>query len=385
MKQLMALLLALTFFTACNNSGSEQSKDTPVSSPVAALQPGLSYKRFSGTIAGQPVVLHLSEDNGTLSGTYYYVKQGKPISIYMTKDTVIADGYTAAETPADRSSDREATWKFTYKDNAITGKWTSSDGSKTYDINLKEEYPTGSYQLSVWEKIDSIRYKADRSEPAATVSYKLLRGGNGMKSEDVQLLEKLIMHELGADSLQAMTVEDCVKKQIAAYATWYRETIAEDDSDSSLMEAWNNYYSGVAMDVIFNDNNWLVMEMSGSEYTGGAHGNYGVSYINIDMQQKRVWKMEDVMTVDSVKLNLLLDKETRRYFAMSATESFEDRLLTDKVMPNGNICITPTGINFVYNPYEIASYADGIVTLFLPYSQLKDLLTPAFKQRMGIN
>lgn len=384
MKQLMALLLALTTFTACNNSGSEQSKDT-TTSPVAAMQPGVSYKRFSGTIAGQPVVLHLSEDNGALSGTYYYVKQGKPIGIYMAKDTVIADGYTAAETPADRSSDKEATWKFTYKDNAITGKWTSSDGSKTYDINLKEEYPEGSYQLSVWEKIDSIRYKADRPEPAATVSYKLLRGGNGMKTEDVQLLEKLILQELGADTLKAMTVEDCVKKQIAAYATWYRETIAEDDSDSSLMEAWNNYYSGVAMDVIFNDNNWLVMEMSGSEYTGGAHGNYGVSYINIDMQQKRVWKMEDVMTVDSVKFNLLLDKETRRYFAMSATESFEDRLLTDKVMPNGNICITPTGINFVYNPYEVASYADGIVTLFLPYSQLKDLLTPAFKQRMGIN
>lgn len=94
--------------------------------------------------------------------------------------------------------------------------------------------------------------------------------------------------------------------------------------------------------------------------------------------------MEDVMTVDSNKLNLLLDAEARRYFAIAATESFEDRLLTDKVMPNGNICITPTGINFVYNPYEIASYADGIITLFLPYSQMKDLLKPEFKQRMGL-
>lgn len=366
--------------TSCDNSVQQQKF---VNQSDATIDKNTYYKRYSGTIAGQPVVLHLSSDNGALSASYYYVKQGKPIGIYFSKDTTIADGYMVSEPPATRTDEREATWKILLKDNTITGKWTSPDGSKTYDINLKEEYPAGSYQLSIWEKEDSIRYKADKPEPAATIAYKLLRGSSAMKNEDVQFIEKLIMHELGADSLNAITIEDCVKKQIDNYGKWYKGVLAEEP-DSNLGESWNNYYSGVAMDVIFNDNNWLVMEMSGSEYTGGAHGNYGVSYMNIDMQQKRVWKMEDVMTIDSNKLNLLLDAEARRYFALSATESFEERLLADKVMPNSNICITPTGINFVYNPYEIASYADGIITLFLPYSQLKDLLKPAFKQRMGL-
>lgn len=376
------LVLFSCLLASCDNSPQQQKL---ANQSDVAIDKNTYYKRYSGTIAGQPVVLHLSSDNGALSASYYYVKQGKPIGIYFSKDTTIADGYLVSERPATRADEREATWKILLKDNTITGKWTSPDGSKTYDINLKEEYPAGSYQLSVWEKTDSVRYKADKPEPVAAVSYKLLRGGNAMKNDDIQFIEKLIMHELGADSMNAITIEDCVKKQIAAYAVWYRETIGQDTTESSLMMASNNYYSGVAMDVIFNDNNWLVMEMSGGEYTGGAHGNYGVSYLNIDMQQKRVWKMEDIMTVDSNKLNLLLDAEARRYFAIAATESFEDRLLIDKILPNGNICITPTGINFVYNPYEIASYADGIITLFLPYSQLKDLLKPEFKQRMGIN
>lgn len=375
------LVLFSCLLASCDNDAPQQKF---VNQSDVAVDNNTYYKRYSGTIAGQPVVLHLSSDKGALSGSYYYVKQGKPIGIYFSKDTTIADGYLVAEPSATREDEREAIWKIQLKDNTIIGKWTSPDGSKTYDINLKEEYPTGSYQLSIWEKEDSIRYKADKPEPAATIAYKLLRGSSAMKNEDVQFIEKLIMHELGADSLNAITIEDCVKKQIDNYGKWYRGILAEEP-DSNLGESWNNYYSGVAMDVIFNDNNWLVMEMSGSEYTGGAHGNYGVSYMNIDMQQKRVWKMEDVMTVDSNKLNLLLDAEARRYFAIAATESFEDRLLTDKVIPNGNICITPTGINFVYNPYEIASYADGIITLFLPYSQLKDLLKPEFKQRMGIN
>lgn len=376
-------LVLFTFLLAsCDNSVQRQKL---VNQSDVTIDKHTYYKHYSGTIAGQPVVLNLSSDNGALSGTYYYVKQGKPIGINILKDTMLADGYTAAERPADRSDYKESVWKFTLKDNILVGKWTSADGSKTYDINLKEEYPAGSYQLSVWEKIDSVRYKADKPEPVATVSYKLLRGGNAMKNDDAQLLEKLIMQELGADSLQAITVEDCVKKQIANYSVWYREAIAGSNDDSSLTQAWNNYYSGVAMDVIFNDNNWLVIEMSGSEYTGGAHGNYGVSYLNIDMQQKRVWKMEDVLTVDTTKLSTLLNNEARRYFAMPAPEKLEDRMLTDRATPNGNIFITPTGISFVYNPYEIASYADGIITLFLPYSQLKDLLKPEFKQRMGIN
>ncbi|MFN4248965.1 MAG: DUF3298 domain-containing protein [Flavipsychrobacter sp.] len=375
------LVLFSCLLASCDNNAPQKKF---VNKSDVAVDNNTYYKRYSGTIAGQPVVLHLSSDNGALSGSYYYVKQGKPIGIYFSKDTTIADGYLVAEPSATREDEREAIWKIQLKDNTIIGKWTSPDGSKTYDINLKEEYPTGSYQLSIWEKEDSIRYKADKPEPAAKIAYKLLRGSSAMKNEDVQFIEKLIMHELGADSLNAITIEDCVKKQIDNYGKWYRGILAEEP-DSNLGESWNNYYSGVAMDVIFNDNNWLVMEMSGSEYTGGAHGNYGVSYMNIDMQQKRVWNMEDVLTVDSNKLNLLLDAEARRYFAIAATESFEDRLLTDKVMPNGNICITPTGISFVYNPYEIASYADGIITLFLPYSQLKDLLKPEFKQRMGIN
>lgn len=374
------LVLFSCLLASCDNDAPQQKF---VNQSDVAVDNNTYYKRYSGTIAGQPVVLHLSSDNGALSASYYYIKQGKPIGIYFSKDTTIADGYLVSEPSTTRADDREATWKIQLKDNTITGKWTSPDGTKTYDINLKEEYPAGSYQLSIWEKEDSIRYKADRPEPVATIAYKLLRGSTAMKNEDIQFLEKLIMHELGADSLNTITIEDCVKKQIDNYGKWYRGVLAEEP-DSNLGESWNNYYSSVAMDVIFNDNNWLVMEMSGSEYAGGAHGNYGVSYMNIDMQQKRVWKMEDVMTVDSNKLNLLLDAEARRYFAIAATESFEDRLLTDKVLPNGNICITPTGINFVYNPYEIASYADGIITLFLPYSQLKDLLKPEFKQRIGI-
>ena len=38
--------------------------------------------------------------------------------------------------------------------------------------------------------------------------------------------------------------------------------------------------------------------------------------------------------------------------------------------------ITPTGLSFLYNEYEIKSYAEGQTTLFIPYTQIKSLLRP---------
>ena len=37
-----------------------------------------------------------------------------------------------------------------------------------------------------------------------------------------------------------------------------------------------------------------------------------------------------------------------------------------------NFLLEEMGITFVYNAYEIASYADGTIFVFLPYEDMKD-------------
>lgn len=69
---------------------------------------------------------------------------------------------------------------------------------------------------------------------------------------------------------------------------------------------------------------------------------------------------------------------------MSESEGIKSRYFADRIMPNGNFILTHKGITFNYTPYEIASYAEGEVLLFVPYSSIKELLTPAFKQRMNM-
>ena len=72
------------------------------------------------------------------------------------------------------------------------------------------------------------------------------------------------------------------------------------------------------------------------------------------------------------------------YFRLKPGEGMEQRMLVDEVPATGNFYLSSTGLTFVYNPYEIASYADGQIALFLPYKKLMPFLTPAFKARMNL-
>lgn len=38
------------------------------------------------------------------------------------------------------------------------------------------------------------------------------------------------------------------------------------------------------------------------------------------------------------------------------------------------------GMVFVFQPYEIASYAQGLITIVVPYSKLESFFTPEFKE-----
>ncbi|OSZ82697.1 hypothetical protein CAP35_05390 [Chitinophagaceae bacterium IBVUCB1] len=377
MKWLLPIVL-VCLFASCSNNAEQQKavENQNITTDTAAY-----YKRYDGTIAGQPVVLHLVKNSRLLTATYYYTKQGKPIDLYFMADSGIANGYLADEPTEQLDAQQQPQWKVVITGNTITGKWISADKQKTHEINLQEAYPAGSYQLTAWERNETIKLRTDKEEPAATCSYMLLRLKDKTNKDNVAFFDKLLLNEIVNDTTHK-TIEESVEASIMAYGNGYKEEM-KGEPDSNI-GSWMNYASSSEMKVVMNDNDWIVFEMSSYGYTGGAHGNYGVSYMNIDMQQKRVWKMEDILLVDTTALQTLLEAEARKYYNMSANAKLEDNYLTDKILPNGNVFITHTGIAFVYNPYEIASYAQGIISLYIPYSKLQALLQPAFKQRMGL-
>ena len=114
---------------------------------------------------------------------------------------------------------------------------------------------------------------------------------------------------------------------------------------------------------------------STSCYLGGAHGMYGITYLVFDMQTGRVVSEADLFVEGyEVKLAQLLWEH--RFDGMEDLEEMDDpdEIFYAEIRPNGNFAVTEEGVEYVYNPYEIAPYVVGLVTIPVSWKELGPIL-----------
>ena len=112
-----------------------------------------------------------------------------------------------------------------------------------------------------------------------------------------------------------------------------------------------------------------------------AHGMYWTRFVNYDLADGKVFTLSDIFTREGLeKLPSLL-----RQTATSMRGSIGQTDLTALPADN-NFCINGDGeIVFVYQPYEIASYAQGIIRIPVASYILSDYFTPyGNKLLMGV-
>jgi len=383
-----ALLLA-----ACSN---DAPADIPAIVQTADTTPatGSSYKRFTGTIGGTPVVVHLTVA-GERSAGCYYGGTGVPVTLFAAADTSypgfvrLDERNIAGSSAADTLQDH---WLLRVGKDTAWGTWTSGDGSTRREIRLRESYPAGSYPLELVFESARAAYSETEDTPYAVSTHALLWPAAGGDTRAGGFIARQFLRLMGcgdttgAPSPDRAALLQCVAERNKAYFSDYRKTIAGAGMrPEALKQAFNNYSRDMYWDVLGNGGGWLIVELISGEYTGGAHGNYNVFYHCIDVSRQQLWTLEDIMTADSSQLKVLLDIAARRYFRIADSGSLQERLLVQEVPVTGNIYLTPAGIVFCYQPYEIASYADGVIPLFIPYKELKYLLTDAFRTRMRLD
>ena len=114
-------------------------------------------------------------------------------------------------------------------------------------------------------------------------------------------------------------------------------------------------------------------------YSGGAHGVGGNHYLNIDLETKKLLSFDDVFKPNQqAKLKELLWERYTRYGEVKDEEVFTSK---DAFKVTDNFYLDHDGIHFVYNVYEIASYADGPQELVIEWWNASALLKPEFLQK----
>ena len=61
-----------------------------------------------------------------------------------------------------------------------------------------------------------------------------------------------------------------------------------------------------------------------------------------------------------------------------------EMLLVKKIPLSNNFYFDDENLYFLYNQYEITAYAAGTVLIKIPFSDIKPLLTDAFKNRQNL-
>ena len=117
---------------------------------------------------------------------------------------------------------------------------------------------------------------------------------------------------------------------------------------------------------------YLSYAVTRSDYQpSAAHSNYGTVYINYDLNAGCIIKLSDLFTPEGLDAlpAIIRDTAVKMQAAIGNTD-------INSLPAKGNFYLTPEGtIVFAYQPYEVASFAQGEIQIPIPAYLLSQYLT----------
>jgi len=346
---------------------------------LADDEPKDSIRRYEGTIGKDLAItltLHATaNDTGgdDYAGSYAYKKTGVPITLTQPEEKSATSEFLENEHWDGEKTIFTGKWKVKVEGDTVTGTWSSSDGKKSQPISLTESYPAGSFRVDIIHYESSWSRKRDREEigDSKSVDFLQFKGdAPGLPAINAALRRAAWFGDAERDGKSQAPAEVSLADVEKSVTTQQPATIA-----------WSEAYLGsqsIRMNVVMNESRLICVSLIASEYTGGAHANFGISYLTFDAETGKPLKLEE----------LVIPGFEKRWAALGAAEIrtacgqkpgsplTESGLFEDKLELNQNWFLTPGGIGFSYDPYEIASFAQGIIEFTLPWKAIAADLKP---------
>jgi hypothetical protein len=360
------LLVSVVLLGACQQPGKKPAAQKDSTATVTATN---FYKQFKGSLADQPVTMHLIRTGEfAYQGWYVYDKIGDPIQLLNEPDS--AGKITLLE----YSSQDEANTFYGQlsPDGHFTGTWKSAKGE--YNFALKEDY-TQAVQFNIFTFSDTVTlFYNNPKSPMGIASASIVWPVAGADEAALNIIKQVI-----ADSSNNVNnPEMLVKAPVDTFLQFYKSS--RDDADTTALGASWDWSTQTDTRVVWNQYPLLVLENAEYAYTGGAHGNWGSGFHVIDLSKKKELKVTDVFKPGyKTQLSTALAKAFRKKYNLPAGEPLDKRFLFSKTInPNDNFFLTNKGVVFNYTPYEIAAYAVGQITLFIPFEDVKTIVNEAY-------
>jgi hypothetical protein len=178
-------------------------------------------------------------------------------------------------------------------------------------------------------------------------------------------------------SINSESVDSFIVGMIRGYRS------AFEDSDN-MLTGWSR---DLTTHIRHNKNGIVGIELDDYAYLGGAHPNGMTIYLVYDTEYgtrlglDHILQPESFTALESLALASLYAKyDIPTGGSLSDVGFFVDDanpfLLTENFMVDGN------GISFTFNPYEIAPYVMGPISINLSWAEVEHLIQPEFLERI---
>ena len=226
--------------------------------------------------------------------------------------------------------------------------------------NCREEQSMGMLPMSYSQDTPKVQLQI----PQADSTLQLGRAVN-------TALEDEVISLLAFDEASAIQT---IPEAVNSFSAGYIELIEN-------FEGTPEWEAMISADVSYEDAQLLSIRMQSYLFTGGAHGFEEVRFINFDKRRGRVIEGINMFTNFAPVLTLSED-----LFRIAQAIPMEGDINSTGFMFEGDRFHLPETIGFdshgmvlYYNQYEVASYADGPITVTLPWAEVRPLLRKRFR------
>lgn len=165
-----------------------------------------------------------------------------------------------------------------------------------------------------------------------------------------------------------------------AFVDAFGETEPDSLTERMIRETGPSWYEA-SYDAWLAADSVLSVEVSVSTYgTGAAHPNHGTYTLVWDLGAGRSLALEDLFRAGSAWPEAVSDAAVT-ILADSMGEMADEEWIRSGAGPDpGNFSawsVVPGGLRIVFDPYQVASYADGPQTVVVPWASLAGVLDPA--------
>lgn len=204
--------------------------------------------------------------------------------------------------------------------------------------------------------------------PEITINYLQAKGDRGNYENINKEIKDFVIASLNISEnrLAPTTIEEAA----IAFSNRFYEDITEFPTTAA------EYSAIIDVNEIYNTSHLVSLELTQYLYTGGAHGNGSTVFLNINPRDGKQLKFNDLIK-DEQGFLAFAEKKFRDEHNIPANQPinstgfwFED----DEFFLPESVGFTIDDLIFIYNDYEISSYAESPVELRIPREEAKPYL-----------